>query len=192
MESFYGGRPGYGFVIRGVYSSRSNMENALGNTLQFGDYAIIGGSNTQIPDYGTLYRVNDKLELVKLGRITAPAMLMDLIPQNLNEQQGATSTQMRVEGSQPKLYTRAVSAGSGSANGQVHIGFSIPELNLEAATSHVLNGSAYNLEISNSNGQPYHKTIKLSYPPAVRIKDEAGARTPTTQFYTLVYREVEE
>lgn len=83
MESFYGGRPGYGFILRGDkvsggYKSFTSLDEiktaAKNNELMFGDYAIIGGNNPQKRYYGYLYRINENQEPMFISQITAPAL----------------------------------------------------------------------------------------------------------------------
>ena len=58
MESFYGGRPGYGFILRGPsnggsFTSLNSIKSAItDNKLFFGDYAIIGGEQSQAQGFG--------------------------------------------------------------------------------------------------------------------------------------------
>ena len=84
MESFYGGRPGYAFILKGKYSNTTEMETAL-NTgrLKYGEYALITDDKRMSNEHGNIYRAtSSKSESLNgfqlIGNMTAPAPLYPL------------------------------------------------------------------------------------------------------------------
>lgn len=98
MESFYGGRPGFPFILRKSYSSQQDIQDAVTNKkLVYGDYALIDGDTANTADRGKIYRVQADLSLMYIGRITSPAISTILNPQAPNNMpSGATNSDFLV------------------------------------------------------------------------------------------------
>lgn len=98
MESFYGGRPGFPFILRKGYYSQQDIQNAVTNKeLVYGDYALIDGDTANTADRGKIYRVQADLSLMYIGRITSPAISTILNPQAPNDMPaGATNSDFLV------------------------------------------------------------------------------------------------
>lgn len=80
MESFYGGRPGFSFILKGPYVDLNDIYEALdAGSLKYGEYALISTENKTGSLHGNIYRVasiQGALEYV--GNVTTPAPLYEL------------------------------------------------------------------------------------------------------------------
>lgn len=88
MESFYGGKRGFSFILRsnpdvnsnGYWPNRSSIVEAVNNKqLQQGEYAIITEDGpSQSDEHGKIYRIMKSGNLELIGKIGNPAPLYDL------------------------------------------------------------------------------------------------------------------
>lgn len=165
MESFYGGRPGYGFILRGSFTSKKSIADAAEDgTLVFGDYAMVGGSNPQVPNYGELFRVNEKKGIDYIGKFLAPALQVDVSVRQMSD---ATKSEMGFSNDgKPYMYSK-------QDGDIVYLGFDLPELELGVTKSFSgANNPHYDLSCSDNSSKPYTKELTLTYPPIVKIQQK--------------------
>ena len=166
MDSFYGGRPGYGFVLRGPasgsssFTSSAQIQNAVTNgELFFGDYAIVGGDDSQIEGFGNIYRVNEKKGLDLIGNISAPVFYVT--PSIVND---ITANQKAMIGDDTLDQLTVYSQQDGST---LKIGFRTPVVKIAASKEL---GSSYDLtSVNGTEGQPFSTQLTLTYPPVVSV-----------------------
>lgn len=171
MDSFYGGRPGYGFVLRGPasggsFTSSGAIQNAVTNgELFFGDYAIVGGSDSQATGFGNIYRVNEKKGLDLIGNISAPVFaLTPTITENL------TANQKSMAGDTSLNQLTVYSQQDGST---LKIGFKTPVTKI--TTSKEL-GASYDLtSVDGTAATPFSPQLKLTYPPIVSVAENSSS-----------------
>lgn len=170
MDSFYGGRPGYGFVLRGPasggsFTSSGAIQNAVTEgELFFGDYAIIGGDDSQVAGFGNIYRVNEKKGIDLIGNISAPVfavtpVIVDDLSANQKTMVGDTSL------NQLAVYSQ-------QDGDRLKISFKTPVTKI--TTSKEL-GSNYSLtSVSGTENQPFSTQLILTHPPVVSVAEDSS------------------
>lgn len=181
MDSFYGGRPGYGFVLRGPasggsFTSSGQIQNAVTNgELFFGDYAIVGGDDSQVAGFGNIYRVNEKKGLDLIGNISAPVFAVT--PSIVND---ITANQKAMVGDDTLDQLTVYSQQDGST---LKIGFRTPVVKITASKEL---GSSYDLtSISGTGEQPFSTQLTLTYPPIVSVAEDSSSAAAEGEIFLI-------
>lgn len=135
MESFYGGRPGYPFILKGEFNSQNEIETAANNNeLSYGDYAIVAGENAETQYRGKIYRVIANKKLLEIGRITSPSVstYIDAAGNEIfDENSGAGVQNFKVvapdnDNTNSKMFFQRISNNDSNGTDTLKIGFSEP------------------------------------------------------------------
>lgn len=172
MESFYGGRPGYGFILRGPsnggsFTSLNSIKSAItDNKLFFGDYAIIGGEQSQVQGFGNLYRVNEKKQLDFIGNITAPVLKLDFEISDSLSSPTTNTFDSNISLNKFTVYSKV-------ENEKLYLSFGIPAVNISCEMN-LDEDNEYSLQVENNAEKPFGPKLILNHPKIVDIVQKSN------------------
>jgi hypothetical protein len=167
MESFYGGRPGNPFILKGVkqegqtseFEDLTDIQEAINNgNLKYGEYAIISSLGSASTETGKIYRVNENNQPIYMGRIVAPAINL-----SGNGNSGIRMVDPSILGA-PRL--TLTNENDQTITVDVEVPWTSPTINIDSAGGYLLKYEG------NHPGAYYRPWIKLETPPPVYIGKE--------------------
>lgn len=166
MESFYGGRPGNPFILKGVeregqtfeFRNLTDIRNAINNgNLKYGEYAIISPLEGSSIDAGKIYRVNEENQPIYMGRIAAPAI-------NLSGDHNSGIEMVSPDLKREPTLNLITSPNDQTITVEVEVPWTEPQIN---------SNGGYLLTYSGSTSETYYRpSIGLNTPPPVYIGQE--------------------
>ena len=173
MESFYGGRPGNPFILKGVrqegedneFATLHDIQTAINNNkLKYGEYAIISPSEGSSADIGKIYRVNEKNQAIYMGRILAPTVAL-----SGSDSSGISMVSPTTQNIPSLNLTTSVNDQTIAID--VKVPWTEPNINMNSAK-----GYSLTYEGNNTTSQNYYKpNIVMKTPPPVYIATQSGS-----------------